>query len=71
MAASRNVPQESPPEAENPEVVVAPFAYARAKNGEVVMLVKGDIVSDRFVEGKEGEPNTLAHLRAIGFIGKN
>jgi hypothetical protein len=53
------------------EVVVAPFAYALAKNGEVVMLGKGDLVTDRFVEGKEGEANTLAHLRAIGFIGKN
>lgn len=53
------------------ERVTVPFAYAKAKNGEVVQLAKGDIVADRFVEGKEGEPNTLAHLRAIGFIGKN
>lgn len=51
------------------ETVLVPFAFALAKNGEVIMLGKGDIVADRFVEGKEGEANTLAHLRALGFIG--
>lgn len=46
------------------EVVLVPFAYATARNGEVVQLVKGDVViSDRFTQG------SLDHLRGIGFIG--
>jgi hypothetical protein len=52
------------------EVVVVSFAHAKTKAGEVVMLAKNDLVTDRFVEGREGEPFTLAHLRSIGFIGK-
>lgn len=47
------------------EVVLVPFAYANAKNGEVVQLVKGDtITGGRFKE------DSLDHLRSIGFIGK-
>lgn len=61
---SAKKPQDKP-EAEKPsEVVLVPFAYAAAKDGEVVQLVKGvKVNSDRF----KGE--SLAHLRSIGFIG--
>lgn len=46
------------------ESVLVPFAYAHAKNGEVVQLAKGDIiVADRFKD------SSLEHLRSIGFIG--
>ena len=46
------------------EAVQVPFAYAVAKNGEVVQLVKGDIIdADRF------KGDSLEHLRGIGFIG--
>lgn len=51
------------------EVVLVPFAYARAKSGEVVALGKGPFDAGRFVEGSETEGNTLAYLRSIGFIG--
>lgn len=45
-------------------VVLVPFAYARAKSGEVVQLVKGDRVDpSRF------DPDSLSHLESIGFIG--
>lgn len=48
------------------EVVLVPFAYANAKNGEVVQLVKGDtITGGRFKE------DSIDHLRSIGFIGKS
>lgn len=48
------------------EVVQVPFAYAVAKNGEVVQLVKGDVIdADRF------KGDSLEHLRDIGFIGNN
>lgn len=48
------------------EVVLVPFAYANAKDGEVVQLVKGDAVAaGRFRE------DSLEHLRSIGFIGSN
>jgi len=48
------------------EVVAAPFAYVVAKNGEVVQLVKGDIIdADRYKD------SSLEHLRSIGFIGNN
>jgi hypothetical protein len=48
------------------EVVLVPFAYAKATSGEVVQLRKGDvIVSGRFAE------ESLDHLRGIGFIGKS
>lgn len=46
------------------EVVQVPFAYAQAKSGQVVQLVKGDIIdADRY------EKDSLEHLRSIGFIG--
>lgn len=46
------------------EVVVVPFAYPRAKDGQVVQLVKGDTIdADRY------EKDSLEHLRSIGFIG--
>jgi hypothetical protein len=49
----------------SPEVVLVAFAYASAKNGEVVQLLKGDIIdANRYTE------KSLEHLRSIGFIGK-
>ena len=57
-------PQDKPNTEKPSEVVLVPFAYAAAKDGEVVQLVKGVKVDlDRF----KGE--SLAHLRSIGFIG--
>jgi hypothetical protein len=45
------------------EVVAVPFAYAKAKSGQVVQLVKGDAIdADRYEKG------SLEHLRGIGFI---
>lgn len=45
--------------------VLVPFAYATAKNGEVVQLAKNDLVNvDRFTG------QSLDHLRSIGFIGE-
>jgi len=50
-------------EAKATEVFSVPFAYAVAKNGEVVQLVKGDVIdADRF------KGDSLEHLRSIGFI---
>ena len=47
------------------EVVTTPFAYAKAKDGQVVQLVRGDVIdADRYEEG------SLEHLRSIGFIGQ-
>ncbi len=43
--------------------VLVPFAYATARDGEVVQLVKGDIVTDRFTDA------SIDHLRSIGFVG--
>ena len=53
------------PETEKPtDVVLVQFAYAAAKDGEVVQLVKGDAVNpDRF------EAKSIEHLRSIGFVG--
>ena len=46
------------------EVVLTPFAYAKAKDGQVVQLVKGDTIdADRY------EKDSLEHLRGIGFVG--
>lgn len=46
------------------EVVLVPFAYATAKDGEVVQLRQGDVITtDRF------KGDSLEHLRGIGFIG--
>ena len=47
------------------EVVLVPFAYAKAKGSpQVVQLVKGDTIdADRY------EKDSLEHLRSIGFIG--
>lgn len=48
-----------------PEVVLSQFAYATAKSGEVVQLVKGDAIdADRY------DKDSLEHLRSIGFIGE-
>lgn len=67
--AAREV-KDSKPEAEDSgEEVLVPFAFALAKSGEVVMLAKGPFDKSRFVVGKEGEANTIAHLRSIGFVG--
>jgi len=50
--------------AKSSEVVLVRFAYANAKDGEVVQLVNGDVVNaDRF------RPESLEHLRSLGFIG--
>lgn len=43
-------------------VVQTPFAYAVRVNGEVVQLVKGDVVGDGF------KPESIDHLRSIGFV---
>lgn len=60
----RTKPDPKPVPEKPSEVVLVPFAYAAAKDGEVVQLVKGVKVDpDRF----KGE--SLAHLRSIGFIG--
>lgn len=56
---------------ESSEEVLVPIAYVLSKAGEVVMLNKGPFATEKFVEGKEGEAYTLAHLRSIGFIGHN
>lgn len=45
------------------EVVLVPFAYAATRDGEVVQLRKGDIITDRFTDV------SLDHLRSIGFVG--
>ena len=60
-------PETGEPEVEvSSEVVLLPFAYVVAKNGEVVQLVKGDIIdADRFKD------SSLEHLRGIGFIGNS
>lgn len=51
-------------DAKSSEVVLSQFAYATAKSGEVVQLVKGDVVdTDRFTK------ESLEHLRSIDFIG--
>lgn len=61
--ASAKKPDAKP--AEKPsEVVLVPFAYAAALDGEVVQLVKGVVVNpDRF------KPESIEHLRSIGFVG--
>ncbi|MEO6158698.1 MAG: hypothetical protein ABIQ39_13850 [Ilumatobacteraceae bacterium] len=47
-----------------PDVVLVSFAYAEAKDGEVVQLVKGDVVDiARF------RADSVDHLRSIGFVG--
>lgn len=44
-------------------VVAVVFAYANARNGEVVQLRKGDVVDpERFT------PESIEHLLSIGFI---
>lgn len=45
--------------------VVSVFAYATAKDGEVVQLVKGDIITDRFTQ------ESIDHLRSIGFVAES
>lgn len=48
------------------ERVLSTFAYATTKSGEVVQLVKGDVIDpDRF------DDDSIEHLRSIGFIGKS
>jgi hypothetical protein len=46
------------------EVVLVSFAYAAAKDGEVVQLVKGNPVDPDRYKGA-----SLDHLRSLGFIG--
>ncbi len=60
MAAKRS----DKPEAKPSESVLVPFAYATAKDGEVVQLVKGVKVDPERFKGE-----SLDHLRSIGFIG--
>jgi hypothetical protein len=63
MAAAKK-PEPKPKQEKPAEVVLAQFAYATAKDGEVVQLVKGNAVdSDRYTE------KSLGHLRSLGFIG--
>ena len=53
------------PQKQSGLTVVAPFAYATAKDGEVVQLVKGDVVDEgRFTK------ESVAHLESIGLVGK-
>lgn len=60
-AAKKAEPKVEPAKA---EVVLSQFAYAAAKDGEVVQLVKGNVVNaERF------KPESLEHLRSLGFIG--
>lgn len=60
-ASDKKAAAKSEPKA---ETVLVPFAYATAKNGEVVQLVKGDVVvADRFTAA------SIEHLRSISFIG--
>lgn len=60
--ASAKKPSEKPEP--KTDVVLSQFAYAAAKDGEVVQLVKGDTVNaDRF------KPESIEHLRSLGFIG--
>ncbi len=47
-----------------PEVVLTQFAYATGKSGEVVQLVKGDVVDSELFT-----PESLDHLPSIGFVG--
>lgn len=56
---------EAKPKAEpKPDVVLVQFAYAAARDGEVVQLVKGNTVNtDRF------RPESIEHLRSMGFVG--
>lgn len=55
---------DSKPEPKPVDVVLVPFAYAAAKDGEVVQLVKGNTVNtDRF------RPESIEHLRSMGFVG--
>lgn len=61
MAAAR---KSEPSEPESAERVLVAFAYATAKNGEVVQLVKGDVI-----DGARFKGDSLVHLRSIGFIG--
>lgn len=61
MAAKKAA--ESKPK-QSAEVVLSQFAYATAKDGEVVQLVKGnEVAADRFTD------ESLEHLRSLGFIG--
>jgi hypothetical protein len=64
MAARKSQSQDKPESEKSSEVVLAQFAYATAKDGEVVQLVKGNHVdADRFTA------KSLEHLRDLGFIG--
>ena len=44
--------------------VLVPFAYAAALNGQVVQLVKGDVV-----DPKKYTKESMEHLQSIGFVG--
>ena len=63
MAAAKK--SEAKPAEEPAEVVLVPFAYATAKGGEVVQLVKGDTITDRY------EAASIEHLRSIGFVAES
>ena len=61
-AAKKAEPRVEP--VKSAEVVLSQFAYAAAKDGEVVQLVKGNVINaDRF------KRESLEHLRSLGFIG--
>lgn len=51
---------------QGPLVVVAPFAYATKPSGEVQQLTRGDVVDPGLYT-----PDSIDHLRAIGFVGHN
>ncbi len=64
--AARKAPVESVrTDSPVPLRVVVMFAYANAKDGEVVRLTKGDIITDRFTQ------ESVDHLRSIGFVAES
>ncbi|PFG17194.1 hypothetical protein ATK74_1757 [Propionicimonas paludicola] len=68
-ATEADVPEAGPveePKADELErlTVLSVFAHATLKTGEVKMLSKGDVV-----EADKYDEKSMAHLRAIGFIG--
>lgn len=65
MAARKAPVEAAPADSTVPLRVVSVFAYATAKDGEVVQLVKGDIITDRFTQ------ESIDHLRSVGFVAES
>jgi hypothetical protein len=65
MAAQKAPVEFAPMDPTVPLRVVSVFAYATAKGGEVVQLVRGDIITDRFTQ------QSIDHLRSIGFVAES